>query len=104
MRPVVVPFRHRASQVAPLRETQMIDDTMTHGRPPHTPKRLDKPDESTARNRRDAIYDARMTAADAERLDEPDELTARNRRGPFMTPGRPPQTPKRPFMNSLKPV
>ena len=30
MRLIVVPFRHRASQVAPLRETRMIDDTMTH--------------------------------------------------------------------------
>ena len=40
---------------------------MTPGRPPLTPKRLDKPDELTARNRRGAIYDARMAAADAER-------------------------------------
>ena len=40
---------------------------MTHGRPPHTPKRLDEPDELTARIRRGAIYDARTTAADAER-------------------------------------
>ena len=39
---------------------------MTPGRPPLTPKRLDKPDELTARNRRGAIYDARMAAADAE--------------------------------------
>ncbi len=39
---------------------------MTTGRPPQTPKRLDKPDELTTRNRRGAIYDARMTAADAE--------------------------------------
>ena len=54
---------------------------MTPGRPPRTPKRLDKPDELTARIRRGAIYDARTTAADAERLDEPDELTTRNRRG-----------------------
>ena len=40
---------------------------MTPGRPPRTPKRLDKPDESTTCNRRGAIYDARTTAADAER-------------------------------------
>ena len=39
---------------------------MTPGRPPRTPGRLDKTDESTTRNRRGAIYDARMTAADAE--------------------------------------
>ena len=40
---------------------------MTPGRPPQTPKRLDKPDELTTRSRRGAIYDARMTAADAKR-------------------------------------
>ena len=39
---------------------------MMPGWQPHTPKRLDEPDELTARIRRGAIYDARMAAADAE--------------------------------------
>ena len=75
---------------------------MTHGRPPHTPKRLDKPDELTARIRRGAIYDARMTAADAERLDEPDESTARIRRGAIYDARMTTADAERPFLNSPK--
>ena len=75
---------------------------MTPGRPPHTPKRLDEPDESTARNRRGAIYDARTTAADAERLDKPDELTARIRRGAIYDARMTAADAERPFMNSPK--
>ena len=75
---------------------------MTPGRPPHTPKRLDEPDESTARNRRGAIYDARTTAADAERLDKPDELTARIRRGAIYDARMTAADAERPFLNSPK--
>ena len=77
---------------------------MTPGRPPQTPGRLDKTDESTARNRRGAIYDARMTTADAKRLDKPDRLTARIRRGAIYDARMTAADAKRPFMNSLKPV
>ena len=75
---------------------------MTPGRPPQTPKRLDEPDESTARNRRGAIYDARTTAADAERLDKTDESTTRNRRGAIYDVRTTAADAERPFMNSPK--
>ena len=75
---------------------------MTPGRPPRTPERLDKPDELTARNRRGAIYDARMATADAERLDEPDELTTRSRRGAIYDARTTAADAERPFMNSPK--
>ena len=75
---------------------------MTPGRPPRTPKRLDKPDESTTCNRSGAIYDARTTAADAKRLDEPDELTARNRRGAIYDARMTAADAELPFLNSPK--
>ena len=80
----------------------MIDDTMTPGWQPRTPGRLDKPDELTTRNRRGAIYDARITAADAERLDKPDESTAPNRRGAIYDTRMTTADAERPFMNSPK--
>ena len=75
---------------------------MTPGRPPRTPGRLDEPDESTTRIRRGAIYDARITAADAGRLDDPDELTTRNRRGAIYDARTTAADTELPFLNSPK--
>ena len=65
-------------------------------------ERLDKTDKLTARIRRGAIYDARITAADAERLDKTDKLTARIRRGAIYDARITTADAERPFMNSPK--